>query len=306
MLFKEFYSISEMSKFTPTVRGGWNKNKILKYLKGMSTSSLEITFYRTMNSYKTFEEFKNNLYYHGSAEYGGGGLKPSIVFGKKWSDGQGGGGYGTQYWVISVSKSKRIASNFSGTSRHVSVYPVLIKPESNVIEMLNIKDSEMLEEHIEDLWNKGIDAVYIGGGEQELCIVNPKCAVVGVGESFAVFNIKVNDPTDEELMKLWDSRESKLKELEAKQATRQQEKKDKKEKDNANYLASKEAFENGLIKYKEDQIGVHELLRLYIDLSDKARYVYKITHDEKHRFKELVNAKDTEKKTWDKFVINNI
>jgi hypothetical protein len=119
MLFKEYY-LQEMSKFTPTVRKGWNKAKILKYLKGMETLSTDLSFWRTLNSYSSFEEFKNNLYYHGTSR-GVSGLKPSIVWGKKWSDADGGGGYGTQYWVISVSKSKKEASAFSGTARHVSI-----------------------------------------------------------------------------------------------------------------------------------------------------------------------------------------
>lgn len=38
----------------------------------------------------------------------------------------GGGGYGDKYWGISVSKSKEIASRFSGIHEGVFIYPIVL------------------------------------------------------------------------------------------------------------------------------------------------------------------------------------
>ncbi len=100
-----------MSSYTPIVRNSWTKEKILKYLKKLPSSTGDYRFYKVLNSYKDFDDFKNNLYYHGSTGYIDGGLKPSIIFPKRWdAETEGGGGYGTRYWSVSVSKSKAVAS----------------------------------------------------------------------------------------------------------------------------------------------------------------------------------------------------
>jgi hypothetical protein len=200
-LFLE-HNIQEMSSYTPIVRNGWTKDKIIKYLKKLPSGKGDFSFYKLLNRYKDFEEFKNNLYYHGSVAYING-LKPSIVFPKNWdAETEGGGGYGTRYWSVSLSKSKKVASNFSGNRDSMSIYPVLVRPDAKIINM-DLNDSEELEDHIENLWNQGVDGVYIGGGEQELCIINPSCCVMGAGEYQKVFGLNIKDPTDEELLTIW-------------------------------------------------------------------------------------------------------
>ena len=97
----------------------------------------------------------------------------------------GGGGYGDKYWGISVSKSKEIASRFSGIHEGVFIYPIVLAKNANVKEMPDLNDAADLDDCIIDLWKEGIDAVWIGDknrGEQELCVINPK-AIVNIDSS---------------------------------------------------------------------------------------------------------------------------
>lgn len=199
----------------PKVRGGWTKDKIIRELKKISGTQSEQGFYREIAQYSNPEEFIKNFCYHGSGTSIGD-LKPSIVL--KNTD-QFGGGYESQYFAISLSTDRNIASNFTGNSRSGSVAPVLIKKGANVISLPEISDSEELEDIIEDLWNKNIDAVIIGKhdnemSEKEVCILNPKCIVVGKPFSFQVYNKpKISSFTKEELTQLWLESSSKYKEI---------------------------------------------------------------------------------------------
>ena len=112
----------------------------------------------------------------------------------------GGGGYGAQYWGISVSRSKKKASNFS-QGRGVRIYPIVLAKNAKVIERPDFTDAYDLESHIENLWAEGVDAVWIGngkngGGEQELCIINPAAAVnIDVADYYQYFNLgKADNP----------------------------------------------------------------------------------------------------------------
>lgn len=115
------------------------------------------------------------MYYHGT-QYGGGALKPSILMSDRDIERYGGGGYGVKYWGISVSKSKKVASNFS-QGEGVSIYPIILCKSAKVVEVNGVEDAEDLDEYIEQLWKDGVDAVWIGKGEQELCVLNPHAIV---------------------------------------------------------------------------------------------------------------------------------
>ncbi|MFW5532142.1 MAG: JAB domain-containing protein, partial [Segatella copri] len=112
-------------------------------------------------------------------QFGSGRLKPSILMSDSEVERIGGGGYGKKYWGISVSRSKRIASNFS-TGISVRVYPIILVKNAKIKEMPELSDAADLEDYIEDLWEEGVDAVWIGDknrGEQELCVINPAAIV---------------------------------------------------------------------------------------------------------------------------------
>ena len=168
----------------PAVRGGWNKNKIKRYLKDHPTRSGVHTAARAISEFDNIEELKDHMFYHGTA-WGSDKLKPSITMSDRDVERYGGGGYGDKYWGISVSKDKKIASRFSGTSSSVRIYPIILLKDAKVVERSDFSDAYDAEEHIEELWNDGVDAVWIGkgkqgGGEQELLILNPR-AVVNIG-----------------------------------------------------------------------------------------------------------------------------
>ncbi|MBO7645885.1 MAG: hypothetical protein J6S52_02620, partial [Prevotella sp.] len=168
----------------PTVRGGWNERKIKKYLKDYPTRSGVRLASKAISQFDSPEELKEHMFYHGTV-YGGEHLKPSITMSDREIERIGGGGYGEKYWGISLSKSKKVASNFSGTSHYVRIYPMILLKDAKVIERPDFSDAYDAGEHIVELWNDGVDAVWIGdknSGEQELLVLNPR-AVVNIGTS---------------------------------------------------------------------------------------------------------------------------
>lgn len=294
------HRLEEMSSYTPIVRNGWTKAKIIQYLKKLPSGKGDFAFYKLLNSYKNFEEFKSNLYYHGSVAYING-LKPSIAFAKNWdAEKEGGGGYGVRYWSVSLSKSKKVASNFSGNRDSLSIYPVLIKPDAKIINM-DLKDSEELEDHIENLWNQGVDGVYIGGGEQELCILNPSCSVMGSGEYQKVFGLNIKDPTDEELLVIWNSRAKKLDDLRSNDQARLSLKQDQKKKNEEEYNTKVDQLLTTLEEYKNGTKTYHSLISIYRDLYHIG--IKLIKHMDLLKYKRLII--DSIKDDWDKRTVTS-
>ena len=161
------------------VRGEWTKGKIIKRLKDLVGSRTGYSFAaKRIAEFDSADELAEHMFYHGT-QFGGGRLKPSILMSDRDIERIGGGGYGEKYWGISVSSSKRIASNFS-QGRSVSIYPIILVKNANVKEMPELTDAADLEDYIEELWKEGVDAVWIGdknSREQELCVLNPHAIV---------------------------------------------------------------------------------------------------------------------------------
>lgn len=163
-------------KYISPVRGQWTKDKILRRLKDIGGSRKGFfTAAKIISEFDSPEELEAHMYYHGT-QYGGGALKPSILMSDRDIERYGGGGYGVKYWGISVSKSKKVASNFS-QGEGVSIYPIILCKSAKVVEVNGVEDAEDLDEYIEQLWKDGVDAVWIGKGEQELCVLNPHAIV---------------------------------------------------------------------------------------------------------------------------------
>ena len=199
-------------------RGGFTPEKIKKHLRTVSSLSSAATlsnlynekgastFAKEIRKFSSPQEFADHLFFHGTGGYISGGLKPGSVLPKGTTFG---GGYDEPYSVISLSKSKNIASNFTGQSRSGSVHPVILRKGAKVISMPQFSDSQELEELLPELWTRGIDAVKIGDwssphSEQEICIVNPRAVVIGRSEGFSVFNkTKFENPSDEEIAELY-------------------------------------------------------------------------------------------------------
>lgn len=191
----------------PKVRGGWTKEKILKYLKSYSSDTVgTFTLTKYISEFDNWEQLKDHIYYHGTTNYIEKGLKPSITFSERFAERQGGGGYGMRYWGISLTKRKRTAENFSGMESYVTIYPVILKRDAKVIERTDISDSSEIEDIIVDLYDKGIDAVWIGGGEEELVVINPSCILLYKkgSESHQVYGgLKTKQLTDDEIKTIY-------------------------------------------------------------------------------------------------------
>lgn len=211
------YQIGSSKSFIPNVRGGWTKNKIVKYLK-LKSSDIKSNYgiIEAIADYDSFEDFKNNIYYHGTTNHPEKGLKPSITMTERQAEMYGGGGYGERYFGISLTKSKRVAEHFSGTKSFVDIYPVLLKKDAIIENREDLEDASDVEDIIVDLYNKGVDAVWIVGGEQELVIINPYAAILYKNgrESFKVFGgFKSIEPTVEELRNTFEKAKKEYPEL---------------------------------------------------------------------------------------------
>ena len=167
------------------VRGEWTKEKTIKRLKESGGSLAGYSrAAELISEFDSPKELSEHMFYHGTY-YGRGRLKPSMIMSDREVERIGGGGYGDKYWGISVSKSKEIASRFSGIHEGVFIYPIVLAKNANVKEMPDLNDAADLDDCIIDLWKEGIDAVWIGDknrGEQELCVINPK-AIVNIDSS---------------------------------------------------------------------------------------------------------------------------
>ena len=168
----------------PNVRGGWTEKKILRYLKENPTRSGVVAAANAIADFDSPQELKEHMFYHGTAN-GSDKLTPSIAMSDRaFNQIGGGGGYGLKYWGISVSRSKKVSSSFS-TKPYVRIYPIILLKDAKVIERPDFTDARDVEDHIVELWNEGVDAVWIGEGkqgkgEQELLILNPR-AIVNIG-----------------------------------------------------------------------------------------------------------------------------
>jgi len=215
---RTFYQGGEVQQYNPrkhipNVRGGWTKNKILKYLKANGSLRGVGKATRMIAEFDSVEEFKEHMFYHG-AKYGtSGGMKPSITMSDREVENVGGGGYGDKYWAISLSKSKKVAGNFATASGNGRIYPVLLVKNAKVIEMPELDDSADLEDHIEQLYTDGVDAVWIGdkdSGEQELAVINPRAIVnIGTSEFYRAYKLgqpenPINIRSDEEIQEIYD------------------------------------------------------------------------------------------------------
>jgi hypothetical protein len=192
----------------PSVRGGWTKEKILRYLKSNpSDTTSTYSLAKFISDLDSWQELKDRLYYHGTTNYIEKGLNPSIVFSDRFAESNGGGGYGDKYWGISLTKRKRTAESFSGMSSGVTIYPVFLKKDAKVIEREDLQDSSEIEDIIVELYEQGVDAVWIGGGEEELVVVNPQCILLykkGSQYFSAHGGFKSQQLTDEQIKEIYE------------------------------------------------------------------------------------------------------
>jgi hypothetical protein len=83
--------------------------------------------------------------------------------------------------------------------------------DAKVIERTDLDDASQIEDIILELYEQGVDAVWIGGGEEELVVVNPYSILFYKkgGEHFEVYGgLKSQQLTDEQIKNIYD--ESKI------------------------------------------------------------------------------------------------
>jgi GNAT superfamily N-acetyltransferase len=139
----------------------------------------------------------------------------------------GGGGYGIRYFGVSLTSRKRTAENFSGMYNGVTIYPVILKRDAKVIERTDLQDASDIEDIIVELYEQGVDAVWIGGGEEELVVINPFSvllykkgkeyhSVFGGFKSIPLSDEKIKEIYDSSL-KLWENYSEEYKKKENKE-----------------------------------------------------------------------------------------
>lgn len=274
----------------PNVRGGWNERKIKDYLKHNSTRSGVYTAARAISEFDNVDELKDHMFYHGTV-YGGEKLKPSITMSERDAERYGGGGYGERYWGISLTKSKKVASHFSGMSNNMKIYPVILLKGAKVIERPDFEDAADLNDHIVELWNDGVDAVWIGKGkqgegEQELCVINPRAVVnIGTPDFYNVYQLGTKEnplriADDAAIKKMYETAKEYAsfpkpnKPMKPLRPLKSELKDGKIEmKSDEEYAAEMESYEKKLADYEQrmDEYNNSEELRKYEEMQEKAR-----------------------------------
>lgn len=183
--------------------------EIREELKGKESEFSKELFDKEVAKYGSLEEAQDFIFYHGTDNVISGGLKPSIALNE---DVPRGGGYGQDYYAISLSSDPKIASIFS---KNGIVYETILKKGSKIIERIDLEDSIELEEELIDLLDQGVDAVKLGDwsneeyGEREIAVINPESLIVGdtvvvpdkakakAGESIEEYEKRVSDNKSE-------------------------------------------------------------------------------------------------------------
>ena len=201
--------VSSSKVFIPNVRGGWTKDKIIKYFKlGGSDVISTYRLVKYISEFEDWQQFKEHIFYHGTTNFIEKGLKPSITMSEREAERSGGGGYGIRYFGVSLTSRKRTAESFSGMYGGVTIYPVILKRDAKVIERTDLQDASDIEDIIVELYEQGVDAVWIGGGEEELVVINPFSVLLYKKgrEYHSVFGGFKSIPlTDEKIKEIYDS-----------------------------------------------------------------------------------------------------
>ena len=168
----------ETSPYQRKTQKEWDIDSIQEQLKKEQSPTTPIK--AELDKFDSFDEMKDNIYYHGSIGY-----NQNLKAGSTLREDQRTGGYGEAYHTISLSKNRNLASNFASMGSTGVVTPVLLRKDARVIKMDNVSDSIELEDYLPELWKNNIDAVELGeGSEEELVVLNPNAiTVIGKGRT---------------------------------------------------------------------------------------------------------------------------
>ena len=85
-----------------------------------------------------------------------------------------GGGYGKKQDSISFAETPKDASRFSQITRDGAIIESRLKKDARVVAIDGVEDAIDLNEYVDYLKKQNVDAVWIGGGEKELVVINPR------------------------------------------------------------------------------------------------------------------------------------
>jgi len=135
-------------------------------------------------------KLKSDTFYHGtSAENARGimerGFKPGSELPEETFRG---GGYGEMQSSISLAETPKDASRFASLTKNGEIVEAKLKTNSKVVSIEGVEDAVELEDYISYLKKQKVDAVYIGGGEKELAVINPKAIIPTKSKLIDIWN----------------------------------------------------------------------------------------------------------------------
>lgn len=121
-------------------------------------------------------KLKSNTFYHGTnSDAADNIIKSGFKRGSDLPiDAVRGGGYGKMQSSISLAETPKEASIFSTLTPNGKIVEAKLKDNARVVSIDGVQDAVDLEDYIKYLRKQKVDAVYIGGGEKELVVLNPK------------------------------------------------------------------------------------------------------------------------------------
>lgn len=140
-------------------------------------------------------KLKSDTFYHGTnAENARSIMKTGFKRGSELPEETfRGGGYGKMQSSISLAETPKDASRFSTLTKDGEIVEAKLKPNAKVVSIDGVEDAVELEDYISYLKKQKVDAVYIGGGEKELVVINPKAITPTKSQLTDIWN-KANKP----------------------------------------------------------------------------------------------------------------
>jgi len=145
---------------------------------------------------------KSDTFYHGTSSGSADSIMSSgfIPGSKLPKSAYRGGGYGKMQSTISFAETPKEAGIFSTLTKDGKIVEAKLKPNARVVSIDGIEDAVDLEDYIGFLRKQKVDAVYIGGGEKELVVINPKSVSPTKSQLTDIWNKANQVSTDQSLL----------------------------------------------------------------------------------------------------------
>lgn len=130
----------------------------------------------------------DRVVYHGTSADNVSSIKEKgFILGSELPEGSfRGGGFGDLQKSISFSKDPKIAGRFTGNASRGAIIKANLKEDARIVSVKGVEDANELNKYVDKLREQGVDAVWIGGGEQEMVVLNPGAVESGDFKEFDV------------------------------------------------------------------------------------------------------------------------